>query len=120
MKSLARILNIVTSALVCIIGLAFVFIEGCLIFTGDFLLFENEFVAFLQMFLRLLLAVGAILLGVFTIVKKKRSFLPESLLALLCVCIMSHFLTNGFGMYFILLAMLHAVTQLFYSRYIAK
>ena len=58
MKTLARILNIVTSALLVILGAAFVFIEGFLLFSGDFLLFEIEAIAFIQMLLRLCLGAG--------------------------------------------------------------
>ena len=120
MKNLARILNSVTSVLLVIIGVAFAFIEGLLLLTGDFLLFESEFLAFLQMFLRFLLAAGAAALGILAIVKKERSFLTESLVALACTFIMSPFLTNGFGLYFIILAILFVLTNIFYSRFMNK
>lgn len=120
MKTASRILNIVISSLVSLVGFAFVVIEGYLLFSGDFLLFENEFVAFLQIFLRLTIAVGTVTFGVVSIVKKERSFLFESLVMFLCICIMSHFLTNGFGLYFMLLAALNTLTKLFYNKYLSK
>lgn len=120
MKKLARILNIIMSVLVIIIGAAFVFIEGYLLFSGDFLLFESQFLAFLQMLLRLCMAAGAIILGLFTIIKKDKSFLYESIVALICTIVISPFLTNGFGMYFIILAMLFVLSNLFYTKQMAK
>ena len=120
MKKLSRILNIFASALVMIVGVAFVFVEGCLILTGDFLLFESPVVAFMQMMLRLLLAAGAFVLGLFVIIKKDRDFLFESLAALACTFLMALFLTNGFGLYFILLAGLFALTNLLYRYILTK
>lgn len=119
MKTLSRILNIFSSSLMMIVGVAFVFVEGCLIFTGDFLLFEFPAVAFIQMLLRLLLAAGTFTLGLFVIIKKDRDFLPESLAALACSFLLATFATNGFGLYFILLAGSFVLTNLFY-RYTLK
>lgn len=120
MKKTARILNLITSALLMLIGLIFTVIEGYLLFSGDFLLFESEFLAFIQIFLRLCLAISVFLLGLFTVIKKERSFLHESIALLLLVGMMAAFLTNGFGLYFTVLATLHALTTCFYSRYIVK
>ncbi len=120
MKTLTRILNIFTSALLMMIGVVFVFIEGYLLFSGDFLLFELQTLAFIQMFLRLLLGAGAFLLGLFTIIKKDRSLLSESLAALIGCGFMYPFLSNGFGLYFTILATLHMLTAYLYSRSLAN
>jgi hypothetical protein len=113
MKTAARILNILSSSVLMIIGVAFVFIEGCLIFTGDFLLFESPVRAFLQMILRFALASGVFTLGLFVIIKKERTFIFESILALAVSLLISPFLTNGFGLYFVLLAVVFTLTNLF-------
>ena len=120
MRKLFRILNLISSALVMIIGFAFLLIEGCLIFTGDFLLFEFPALAFIQMLLRFCLAGAAFTLALFVIIKKDRSFLPESLAALVCTLIMAPFLTNGFGVYFAILAALFALTNFLYARSLTK
>ena len=119
MRIFSRILNVFASALMMIIGVAFVFIECCLIFTGDFLLFEMPALAFIQMLLRLLIALGVFALGLFVIIKRDRDFLTEALALLACAFIMAPFLTNGFGLYFILLAVLFTLTNMFY-RYTAQ
>lgn len=120
MKNVARILNLIASVLVIIIGAAFAFIEGYLLFSGDFLLFESQLLAFLQMLLRLCMAAGTITLGLFTIIKKDKSFLYESIVALICTIVISPFLTNGFGLYFIILAALFVLSNLFYAKQITK
>ncbi len=120
MKKTARILNLITSALLMLLGVIFTVIEGYLLFSGDFLLFESEFLAFIQIFLRLCLAISVFLLGLFTVLKKERSFLHESIALLLLVGMIAAFLTNGFGLYFTILAILHTLTTYLYSRYLVK
>ena len=120
MKTLTRILNIVTSALLMLIGAVFIFIEGYLLCSGDFLLFESQALAFIQMLLRLLLGVGALLLGLFTMKDKEKNFLFESMIALLACGFMYPFLSNGFGLYFILLASAHSLTSLLYWKFVKK
>lgn len=120
MKTLARILNIVTSALLVILGAAFVFIEGFLLFSGDFLLFEIEAIAFIQMLLRLCLGAGAATLGFFCIIKGQRAFLFEALLLLVCCLVTAPLLTNGFGFYFIILASAFTLTNLFYAKCVKR
>lgn len=119
MRIFSRVLNVIASAVMMIVGVAFVFIEGCLIFTGDFLLFESPVLAFIQMLLRLILALGVFALGLFAIIKKDRDFLTEGLASLACAFIMASFLTNGFGLYFILIAVFFTLTNMFY-RYTAQ
>lgn len=113
-------MNIVASALMMLVGVAFTFVELCLIFTGDFLLFESPVPAFIQMLLRLLLAVGVFALGLLTVIKKERAFMTEGLCSLACAFIMAPFLTNGFGLYFIVLAILFTLTNLFYRYTLTK
>lgn len=119
MRIFSRVLDVIVSAIMMLIGFAFVFIEGCLLFTGDFLLFESPALAFIQTILRLLLALGVFALGLFAVIKKNRDFLTEGLASLACAFIMAPFLTNGFGLYFILIAVLFTLTNLFY-RYTAQ
>jgi hypothetical protein len=99
-----------------IVGSAFGFIEGYLIFSGDFLLFESPVLAFLQMLMRLSLAIAAVVLGLFVVLKKEKSFVFHSTLVLVCTAISAPFLTNNFGIYFLILAAVFAVTNLLYAR----
>lgn len=116
MKIFSRILNLCSAVLLALIGVAFCFIEGCLIFSGDFLLFESPILAFLQMLFRFGLAAGAVALGVLVIVKKEKSFLYEGLVALVCAIIMAPFLTNGFGLYFSLIAGAFCLSNSLYKK----
>lgn len=117
MKIFSGILKAVTSFLLTVLGAAFVFIEGYLLFTGDFLLFEVQAIAFLQMLLRLCLALMAMVLGIFGLIKRGRSQLFESIVLLAVTIVIAPFLTNGFGMYFILFALLLVIANTLYKRF---
>ena len=62
-----KILTIILNVLLCIVlgvaiilGLAFTFIEGRLLFSGDWLIYNNPFYGFIRYFFRTLLALGFI------------------------------------------------------------
>jgi hypothetical protein len=62
--SLSILLGIIL-VLAFVLSLAFIFIEGRLLFAGDFLVYDNVFNGFIRYFFRLLIALGAASLVVF-------------------------------------------------------
>ena len=69
MKTTLRILTGCLMILLILLAAAFIFIEGRLLFSGDWLLHEIPAVGFLQYFCRMLLAVSP---GVFAVCTLKK------------------------------------------------
>lgn len=69
MKTALRILTTFLMIVLLLVAAAFVFIEGRLIFSGDWLLHEMPLIGFLQYFCRILLAMIVGVLAVLTIKK---------------------------------------------------
>ena len=67
MKTILRILTRCLMILLILLAAAFIFIEGRLLFSGDWLLHEIPAAGFLQYFCRMLLAITAGVLAVLTI-----------------------------------------------------
>jgi hypothetical protein len=115
MKKLNLIFRLFSGALASLVALVFTVFEAALLVTLDFMLYENELIAFFQLFFKLLLALSALMLGVFSIVKIRRPFLPESLALFAAAAVIAPFVSNGFGIYFIALAVLFALSQLLFA-----
>lgn len=113
MKKTAKILRIISSALVLLVSFVFTVLEGTLLVTGDFLLYERPVIAFFQLLLRFLIPVLAFAVALFAIIKRERSFLPESLCLLASTMTMAFFISNNFGLYFLIIAALFAGANLF-------
>ena len=114
MKKASSIICAVVAVIVIIFSAVFCFIEGRLLFSGDWLLHESVVLGFLQYFLRTALCVFGIFVGVAVFIKKF-----EKTVALLSTCLVSAtvpaflFLTNGFGLYLLLAAALFNLAVLF-------
>ena len=67
-----KIIRIVFGVILFLAALAFVIIEGRLLFSGDWLLHEVPFFAFLRYFAKLALALGVAVVGI-CLCKKKGS-----------------------------------------------
>lgn len=115
MRTFSLILRTAASILIVLISLAFVVIEGTLLFTGDFLLYENPIIAFFQLILRLVIPLITLTVGIFTVIKTKRSFLFESITFFSVALAMSPFLSNNFGIYFIALATLYLLSNILFN-----
>ena len=74
MKKLSFALRLLSGILVSLVAFVFVVLEATLLVTLDFNLYENESVALFQLVLRIVVAAAALTLGIFSIVKNKRSF----------------------------------------------
>ena len=111
MKVCLTTLRILIRAATLTVSLIFVIIEGTLLLTGDFLLYESPVLAFLQLCLRLTIPAAAFALSLLSLIRRRHSFFFESLCLLIAVIAIAPFLTNHFGLYFILLAALFAAAN---------
>ena len=116
MKKFSIVLRYISSSLVALVALAFTVLEATLLVTLDFTLYENQFTAFIQLFLKFLIASSALALGVFSLIKRARSFLPHSLCLLASTLVMIFFASNSIGIYFTAVAALFALSQLLSSK----
>ena len=116
MKKFSMVFRLISGALVSLVALVFAVLEATLLVTLDFCLYENELIALMQLILRLLIALLALTLGIVSIVKNKRSFLPESLCLLAATAVMIPFVSNNFGLYFTAGAAVFALSQLIFSK----
>ena len=116
MKKFSIVLRYVSSSLVTLVALAFTVLEATLLVTLDFTLYENQFLAFVQLLLRFLIALCALALGIFSLVKRARSFFPHSLCLLASSAVMIFFVSNSVGIYFTAVSALFAFSQLLFSK----
>jgi hypothetical protein len=112
MKRFRNILCCVSGSLVALVALAFTVLEATLLVTLDFLLYENPLVACIQLVLRLLLAASALVLGISSLVKRTRSFLPYGLCLLVSSAVMIPFVSNHVAVYLTAVAALFVLSQL--------
>ena len=112
MKKLALTLRYTASALVALVALVFTVLEGTLLITLDFTLYEDRLLSLLQLILRLLLASSALALGISSLVKRTRAFLPHSLCLLAAAAVTIPFVSNGIGIYLTAVAALFLLSQI--------
>ena len=115
MKKLSVALRLISGVLVAVVALVFVILEATLLITLDFKLYENEMLAFIQLILRLIIAAYALVLGVLSIIKSKRSFLWEGICLLAASVVMIFFASNNVGVYFTILSLLFVISHLLFS-----
>lgn len=105
MKKAFSIICAVLSVVVIILSLVFCVIEARVVFSGDWILHENKVLGFLQYFLKTAFSLFAIFVAVATFIKKF-----EGIIGLLSDCLVVVtlpaflFVTNGFGLYILILA----------------
>lgn len=115
MKTFSLILRGFCSCLVVLVALAFAFVESTLLATQDFALYQNPFVALIQIALKLAVALLAGALGVLSLIKTKRNFLPHSLCLLASTVVMILFVSNNVALYLAAVAMLFALSQILFA-----
>lgn len=115
MKKLSVALRLISGVLVAVVALVFVILEATLLITLDFKLYENEMLAFIQLILRLIIAAYALVIGVLSIIKSKRSFLWEGICLLAASVVMIFFASNNVGVYFTILSLLFVISHLLFS-----
>ena len=115
MKKLSVALRLISGILVAVVAVVFVILEATLLITLDFKLYENQTLAFIQLILRLIIAAYALVLGVLSIIKSKRSFLWEGICLLAASLVMIFFVSNNVGVYFTILSLLFVISHLLFS-----
>ena len=112
MSKVCRVLVYIFSSIIIILSLAFIFIEGRLVFSGDYLVYDSPFNGFVRYFFRLLLAFLVLGKSVLEFTKiGKNGMLKEYLFygdisLLLMSIIILIFSTNYVGLVCILLSVL--------------
>lgn len=121
MKTLYKIGIIVAFSLITILSLAFAFIEGRMLFSGDWLAYENPFSAFVRYTLRFIVALFALALAIieFVNLKKQNGFLNDYLIfadgALFIAClVIAFFSSNYVGVVLIAVSALALLFKLLY------
>ena len=104
MKTVFLWFRIIMGAAVTVLSAVFVSIEGIRLFIGDHLLYALPFPALLQIGLRFCLSAASLIFGVHVL--RGRASVWSCICLLLCTVIPSPFLSNGFGVYFPLIAAL--------------
>lgn len=116
MKKFNIILRYISSSLVVLVALVFTVLEATLLVTLDFTLYEDQFLAFVQLILRLAISSSALALGILSLIKRTRSFVPHSLCLLISSTVMIPFVSNNFGIYFTLVSALFVLSQILFSK----
>ena len=110
MKKVFSISFKVFSVLCIATCLAFAFIEGITLFSGDWLLHELKFFAFIKYSLRFLLCLFGVFVGVCSFIKFFDGYMQTFSFTLLTVSFIGLFLfSNGFGFYFLIVTIVHFV-----------
>lgn len=117
MKRVLNIFSIIISIVIIILSLAFIFIEGRLLFSGDWLVYDNPVTGFLRYCSRLLLAIFALLKSLFEIIylnkneKRELLFFGDISLLLMSIIILI-FATNYVGLVCFALAIVNILIGL--------
>lgn len=115
MKKAANIILGIVSAIVAIISLAFVVIEGRLLLSFDWSLHEHEFLGFIQYLARVGLAILCLSTSISSIVyMRRKSFNFEGFCLLAVAIAISTGATNGVGLYMIIAASLYLASAAFH------
>ena len=118
MRKLFDILYKILSAVLILLGAAFTFIEGRLLFSGDFLLYANAAVGFLQYSLRFIIALTVLLIGSLGLIKNR--ILPPIYAGIYALVIgigLAFFVTNGLNYAFLLLGVIYFAASLLKHRF---
>ena len=118
MKKLFDILYAILSVILAMLGAAFAFIEGRLLFGGDFLLYANTAVGFLQYSLRFIIALTVLFIGALGLFKNR--ILPPLYSGIFTLAIgigLSFFVTNGLNFAFLAVGVIYFATSLLKHKF---
>ena len=116
MRKFNAVFRYVTSSLVTLVAFVFTVLEATLLVTLDFTLYENPAIALLQLILRLLIGSGALTLGILSMVKGDKTFVPHAVCLLVSSAVMIPFVSNNIALYFTAVSALFLISQLMPSR----
>lgn len=104
MKTVLTWFRILMGTVVITLSAVFLAIEGIRLCIGDHLLYDLSLSAMLQIILRCGLSAGSLVFGLFTV--RGRVSVWSCICLMLCTLVTAPFLSNGFGLYFPLIAAL--------------
>ncbi len=88
MKRTVNIFNIIISSIVLLLSLIFIFIEGRLLFSGDWLIYDNVILGMFKYLFRLIIAISAGMYSILTFINiKKKSAILTNFLFMLSICL---------------------------------
>ena len=88
MKKVLNIFNVIISSIVLLLSLIFKFIEGRLVFSGDWLIYDNVILGMFKYLFRLIVAIFAGMYSILTFINiKKKSGILTNFLFMLSICL---------------------------------
>lgn len=88
MKKVLNIFNVIISSIVLLLSLIFIFIEGRLLFSGDWLIYDNVILGMFKYLFRLIIAIFAGMYSILTFINiKKKSGILTNFLFMLSICL---------------------------------
>ena len=115
MKKFSSVLLIIFSAVIALVSLIFVIIEGRLVLSIDWTLHEHELLGFLQYLARLGIAGLCLATSISSIAyRNRKSFVFEGFVFLAAAVTISLFASNGFGLYFTIAAAIYLASAIFH------
>ena len=88
MKKVLNIFNVIISSIVLLLSLIFIFIEGRLLFSGDWLIYDNVILGMFKYLFRLIIAISAGMYSILTFINiKKKSGILTNFLFMLSICL---------------------------------
>lgn len=116
MKKFSLIFRYASSSLVALAAVAFTVLEATLLVTLDFALYENHIIALIQLILKLLIALFALMIGILSLVKIKRSFVSHGLCLFASTAVMIPFVSNNVAVYLTVVSALFLLSQLLFLK----
>ena len=109
MKTMLKVLSVFISVIILILSLAFIVIEGRLLFSGDWIVYDSPFFGFVRYLFRLIISGFVFLKSLFEILclnkESKHSWLLYGDIAMIiCAFVILLFATNYVGVVCICLA----------------
>ena len=88
MKKVLNIFNVIISSIVLLLSLIFIFIEGRLLFSGDWLIYDNVILGMFKYLFRLIIAISVGMYSIITFINiKKKSGILTNFLFMLSICL---------------------------------
>ena len=117
MKTVLKVLSVFISVIILILALAFIVIEGRLLFAGDWIVYDSPLMGFIRYLLRLTISVFAFIKSLCSIIflnneNKKEKLLFGDIMLMISATIILIFATNYVGVVCISLAALNLLISI--------
>ena len=117
MKTVLKVLSVFISVIILILALAFIIIEGRLLFSGDWIIYDSPLMGFIRYLFRLTISVFAFIKSLFGIVflnneSKNEQMLFGDIMLMISATTILIFATNYVGVVCISLAALNLLISI--------